>query len=211
MNKRYIDFVPARKTAVKEKSSVPKKDVYKAVPRVQGPRVTTKINRVDSNEQFGKVTDDRFKFDNESDFGVIQDLNDRFIGSTVEKRPLNDKKDEKETVKNVKAKKVLRKKPRLEDDFGRIEPLNRGAEQSKRETFKMPNSPFINQEKVVKRPLSRNAYQKEIVPPKEETKGPVTIIEKPDKDKKAGLIATIIITIILGAAAGTVAFLLLPK
>ena len=77
MNKRYIDFVPARKTAVKEKSSVPKKDVYKAVPRVQGPRVTTKINRVDSSEQFGKVTDDRFKFDNESDFGVIQDLNDR--------------------------------------------------------------------------------------------------------------------------------------
>ncbi|MBR2836970.1 hypothetical protein IKE79_01275 [Candidatus Saccharibacteria bacterium] len=73
-------------------------------------------------------------------------------------------------------------------------------------------SPFLSGAKVVKRPLSRNVYpKKEIITPKEEPAAPVTIIEKPEKDSKARLIITIIITIILGAAAGTVAFLLLPK
>ena len=71
---------------------------------------------------------------------------------------------------------------------------------------------FVNTEKVRKRPLSKNVYQKKVVTPREETpSAPVTIIDKPEKDSKVGLIVTIIITIILGAAAGTVAFLLLPK
>ena len=76
----------------------------------------------------------------------------------------------------------------------------------------MPRPQFINQDKVVKRPLSKNVYRKKPpVPPKEEPKGPVTIITKPEKRAHVGLVVTIIITIILGAAAGTVAFLLLPK
>lgn len=79
-------------------------------------------------------------------------------------------------------------------------------------TFVPPRSPFINQEKVVKRPLSsKNVYQKVTPPSKEESKGPVTIISNSEKDSKVGLVVTIILTIILGAAAGTVAFLLLPK
>lgn len=73
---------------------------------------------------------------------------------------------------------------------------------------------FVKTE-VKKRPLSKNVYQKKVVamPPKEvkESTEPVTIISKPEKDSKVGLIVTILITIILGAAAGTVAFLLLPK
>lgn len=79
-------------------------------------------------------------------------------------------------------------------------------------TFVPPRSPFINQEKVVKRPLSvKNVYQKAVVPSKEPAKGPVTIISTPEKDSKLGLLVAIILTIILGAVAGTVAFLLLPK
>jgi len=54
-------------------------------------------------------------------------------------------------------------------------------------------------------------YKKKIVAPKEEPLGPMTIIEKPEKDSKVGMVVAIILTIILGAAAGTVAFLLLPK
>lgn len=78
---------------------------------------------------------------------------------------------------------------------------------------KLPVRPaFVNTEKVRKRPLSKNVYPKKPVVPKEEKPtAPVTIIDKPEKDSKVGLIVTIIITIILGAAAGTVAFLLLPK
>lgn len=78
--------------------------------------------------------------------------------------------------------------------------------------FVPPRSPFINQEKIVKRPLSaKNVYQRNTVSLKEEPKGPVTIIAKQEKDSKMGLLITIILTIVLGAAAGTVAFLLLPK
>ena len=77
--------------------------------------------------------------------------------------------------------------------------------------MKIPKYPFINQEKVKKRPLSTNVYRKEIKTPVEEPKGPITIISKPEKDAHASLIITVILTIILGAAAGTVAFLLLPK
>ena len=47
--------------------------------------------------------------------------------------------------------------------------------------------------------------------PKEEPKGPVTIITKPEKDAHVSMVVAVILTIILGAAAGTVAFLLLPK
>ena len=68
-----------------------------------------------------------------------------------------------------------------------------------------------NQNKVAKRPLSKNVYERTIKPTKEVQSGPVTIISKPEKDTKVSLIITIILTIILGAAAGTVAFLLLPK
>ena len=77
--------------------------------------------------------------------------------------------------------------------------------------FRMPKPKFINQDKVIKRPLSKNVYRKKVVAPKEEPKGPVTIITKPESQAHVSLIITVILTIILGAAAGTVAFLLLPK
>ena len=71
---------------------------------------------------------------------------------------------------------------------------------------------FVNTSKIEKRPLSRSAYvKKPVVLPEEKPSKPVKIIDKPEKDSKAGLIIAIILTIILGAAAGTVAFLLLPK
>lgn len=75
----------------------------------------------------------------------------------------------------------------------------------------IPKNPFINTAKVVKRPLSKNVYKKEVKTPDEKPKGPVTIISKPEKGAHVSLIVTIILTIVLGAAAGTVAFLLLPK
>ena len=84
-------------------------------------------------------------------------------------------------------------------------------QQQDKKTLKIPKSPFINKNKVTKRPLSKNVYEKKIVPTKEKTTGPVTIISKPEKEDKAGIVVAIILTIILGAVAGTIAFLLLPK
>ena len=79
--------------------------------------------------------------------------------------------------------------------------------------FEVPKARFVNTEKVTKRPLSKNVYPKKVVVPEvaEKPSKPVTIINKPEKDSKMGMVVAIIITIILGAAAGTVAFLLLPN
>lgn len=79
--------------------------------------------------------------------------------------------------------------------------------------FEAPRARFVNTEKVAKRPLSKNVYPKKVMVPEEVEKPskPVTIINKPEKDSKMGMVVAIIITIILGAAAGTVAFLLLPN
>ena len=71
---------------------------------------------------------------------------------------------------------------------------------------------FINTAALKKRPLSKNVYKKPLAEPiKEELAATITIIDKPKKESKVGLIITIILTIIFGAAVGTVAFLLLPK
>lgn len=78
-------------------------------------------------------------------------------------------------------------------------------------TMKIPASPFVNTAKVEKRPLSKTVYQKSTPLPADTPSEPVTIIDRPDRDSKAGFIVAIIITIFLGAAAGTIAFLLLPK
>jgi len=111
------------------------------------------------------------------------------------------------------TKKVVKKEPPVEKTEVK-KPVE--AKPEAKTEAKKPAAPlkpaFVNTEKIRKRPLSKNVYPKKVVEPKEEVpSAPVTIINKPEKDSKAGLIVTIIITIILGAAAGTVAFLLLPK
>ncbi len=126
----------------------------------------------------------------------------------------------------VKAKKLTRmplpkKKPAEKKPEKSVQPAKKTEDKAMKaavedahnldKKLKIPKVSFVNTEKIIKRPLSKNVYTKKIESPKEEPKGPVTIIAKPEKDSKASLIVTIIITIILGAAAGTVAFLLLPK
>ncbi|MBR3132048.1 hypothetical protein IKG33_01395 [Candidatus Saccharibacteria bacterium] len=117
-----------------------------------------------------------------------------------------------EDLKTIKSKKVSGART-----VGRIveKPVEKSVDEGfkieERKTMKIPQTTFINKEKVVKRPLSKNVYQKKVEKPEKVQTEPVTIISKPEKDKHAGLIIAVIITIILGAAAGTVAFLLLPK
>lgn len=73
------------------------------------------------------------------------------------------------------------------------------------------NPKFVRTD-VPKRPLSKNVYQKKVAEPQQPAnQKPVTIITKPKKESYVGVVVTIILTIIFGAVAGTVAFLLLPK
>ena len=157
--------------------------------------------------------------------GEIEDLNPKFVVADVPKRPLNDgtntkpeaKKDDASVAKSkriggrLRSKRATKLSAKQEKTESKVQ---KSAE--KNETYNVPKSPFINQDKVVKRPLSGKTYQPQnvpaIQPEGKKTNGkPVTIIAKPKKDSRVGMVVTIILTIILGAVAGTVAFLLLPK
>ena len=166
--------------------------------------------------------------------GVVEDLNSHFVNTNVPKRPLSEKsarpiqsarhftqparRSAQPSVADLKAKKVKAGLSTKSVVASARKPAPKPASKMRlskeASTYKAPKPTFINQNKVQKRPLSSsgNVYRKQLAKAvKEEPKGPVTIIAKPEKEKHIGIIVTIIITIILGAAAGTVAFLLLPK
>ena len=167
MNKKYIDFVPAKRNRVKPARPAPS-------PNTE-VRHEKYVARVDVGDEVLDLKADTFSIKSESRLGVVEDVDTKFVKTDVPKRPLS-------------------KEPQAHSG-----------------SYTVPKSPFINQANVTKRPLSKHVYTKKIEPVEEKKQGPVKIIEKPKKDSKIGLVITIILTIILGAAAGTVAFLLLPK
>lgn len=235
MNKRYIDFVPVTKKGANPrppvkvvKKSAPKKEAVKESEEVEKPIVQVEKEEVNLSRDAGGqdetkelpieelfvektefLTDD---FGDVTQFGVIEDYHPKFVQVEVKKRPLGAKPVAKPAVKPavktasaasgtgtaVVAKKTATKKP-----------APAGATRAN----------FINVGKIEKRPLSKNIYVRDAsgtsAPKQQEkaeaSKKPVVIIAKPEKDSKVGLIVAVILTIILGAAAGTVAFLLLPK
>lgn len=171
-----------------------------------------------------------FSSEKKPKLGAIEDLNQKFVKRDVPKRPLGADKGHFRTSKTgvaaVKAQKVgvrgsgVRKVAAATTAVSTktgAKPVEKPVENSQKlgsvGTYQAPKTPFINQDRVPKRPLSKNVYAKKIEIPKEvaEAQGPVTIISQPEKQAHTGMIVTIILTIILGAAAGTVAFLLLPK
>lgn len=196
MSKRYMDFVPSKpvKAVDGRQQRIVTREVVRATPK--------------KAEEFNVGTKRGLSRAKKPVLGVVEEVEPKSTGDTkrrnLEKtshfRPVRTE------VAEAKARKVGNQAAR-KVDFNKDEVKK--AEGKK--VYEPPKAPFINQEKVVKRPLSKNVYKKKIEVPKEEPKGPVTIITKPEKDAHVSLIVTIILTIILGAAAGTVAFLLLPK
>ena len=229
MNKKYMDFVPTKASdPIKQKQGVA---AYKSVPEVKAKKVTRTIAqpqrkvqpqkavRPQKVAQPRKVAPQPQKMVQpqvaapgaQPQLGVFENLNQRFVTKDVPKRPLG-KGDNVVSNAALKAAKAqnLKDKKLVNGAAPTEKPVENTAKA--KEAYKVPKSPFINQEKIVKRPLSKNVYQKEVKEaPKTEPAGPVTVISKPEKDSHVNVIITIIITIVLGAAAGTIAFLLLPK
>ena len=223
MNKKYMDFVPSSAVKAPAKGAVAKKPVAKkpasqktapkvakaAKPRVVREELTVREDRLE-------VGAETFSLKKEPKYGVVEDFRPKFVKTEVAKRPLSRGHFavQKSELAEAKAAKVAAKK--IGESTKPVEkPVEKsaGAEKKVEDKAKMkiPKSPFINQAKVAKRPLSKNIYERTIAPTEEKPAGPVTIISKPEKDTKVGRVVAIILAIILGAAAGTVAFLLLPK
>ena len=195
MNKRYIDFVPAKK-------DIPKGGIAKAKSiKVEKKAAPKPIKRI-----VKKIPPANPLLDEEIEIEEI------FAEKEEPKKPVKPvakpaKPAPKVAAKPVKpAAKVAAKPatPVKPAKPAKVGPLGQRAK-------------FINTNKIEKRPLSAVAARKKpVIAPKTpeitaKPKAPEKIITKPEKDSKAGLIIAIILTIILGAAAGTVAFLLLPK
>lgn len=227
MNKKYMDFVPAksgRKTMNHSGRAASKAKPELVYPSSRPERVVTKglsstrkrMNTVPRQVESGHMDEGglvRKKLSTRKTdaptLGVVEDLNSRFVENDLPKRPLGSARQVKANKNDSRLAKLKRFDKKISKPVEKpVETTNISGNKA---TFVPPKSPFINMEKVTKRPLSRNVYQKKIEPPKEEPKGPVTIISKPEKDSRIGLVVVVILTIILGAAAGTVAFLLLPK
>lgn len=202
------------KPAAKAVSSVAKPVTRAASPAAKpaAKTVTKPVARAAAKPAPSKMV-----FSDEKDvaLGVIENVGAKFVKTDVPKRPLSSTSHFAKTgVAAAKAKKLTNVRtaavPAAAKRGKSIE--TKTAPKKEVGTYTPPKTPFINQEKVQKRPLSKNVYRKKVdTPVREEKKDPVTIIAKPEKDNHVGLVVTIILTIILGAAAGTVAFLLLPK
>ncbi len=210
-NKRYMDFVP-KSTTKKPSNVAPKKG-------------TAEVDDFEVNEVFEErnekiragVTPPNKKAPKTPDYQK------NFVRAAVPKRPLSRKQlQEKKAVQQNVAPVVKSIEGKPEQKVAPIpKPVENKTEVKPPKPQKIPKlkkakrnevkPAFVNTEKVAKRPLSNSVGKPKTVVPEETPSGPVTIIDKPASDSKVGLIITIILTIILGAAAGTVAFLLLPK
>lgn len=214
MNKRYIDFVPVEK----RRASLPSNRVAKKIV-VKRPVARESDGEISLEEMFAEKPKPAGVSEGlkSAKFGVIEDYRPKFVKTEVKKRPLGVKTDS--GAKPARASITVTKKPIAKPV---TKPATKLAVKTAPKAIAKKPAPagaiqanFINLNKIEKRPLSKNVYAKKpLVAPvvkKEESKKPTVIIAKPEKDSKVGMIVAVILTIILGAAAGTVAFLLLPK
>lgn len=217
MNKRYMDFVPAKKDipkggiVVKKPVKKPTKPVRKVVKKI--PAANPLLDEeIVVEEIFAEKEEPAGATKGSTKLNTKADLHPNFVKANVKKRPLG--------VKKPVAAKQVKPAATVAKTTAAIKPVKKSAVVSGVVTTAKTPAPlgqrakFINTNKIEKRPLSSvGARKAPVIVPKliEKKKAPEKIISKPEKDSKAGLIIAIILTIILGAAAGTVAFLLLPK
>lgn len=204
MNKKYIDFVPAKRVEkgvpVKRAEVVTKKAVPAKLVEAPVRRATTVKRKVGTSARVVEIPTKKAK---ESALRT-----GRVHG--VMYRAVPEQKTE-EGLGVITSVGLVENSVENSGTEGVAQPSVSEKKVADKKDYQIPKSPFISQVEVKKRPLSKNVYQKEIKATEETDKGPVTIIAKPEKDSKAGAVIAIIIAIILGAATGTVAFLLLPK
>lgn len=178
MNKRYIDFVPAKSVKKPEPQPIPA-----AKPASTQAGHTRKAPAAPAKPQY-----------------------------VVEKTEIEIIKARKIADHSLKTPAAPVKRPIV----SATQPAPQSAEHIpfnlEKPAVRTAQPQFINTASVTKRPLSKNVYKKPLAEPaKEEPAATITIIDRPKKESKLGLAITIILTIIFGAAVGTVAFLLLPK
>ena len=195
MSKKYMDFAPVRQKSASKGTGTTRKTVTRqAAPRVAAagsvaPKVT--VQRTTPSPRAATLSSRAVASSSKA-------VTPRLIRSTEATR----------TAQTSKETRVLSSRTKVDGADQSVFSIRGGSRLGEIEDL---NPRFVRTD-VPKRPLSKNVYQKKVEAPKESAnKKPVTIITKPKKESRAGVVIAIILTIILGAVAGTVAFLLLPK
>lgn len=215
MNKRYIDFVP-----------VDKRGVNRSAPKKVEPEATNLPVRNGAPKRMSvKKSATR-----EPEFRVEELFEEKPLpaGVSTGLRKMIPRANNVSSKRSTIARGNIASRGGINPKFGVIEdyrPKTAGLAKKKVGPEGPRITKFLNTNKIEKRPLS-GTYAKKVVPVPEtvlekkaenskkerkEKRGPERIISFPERDSKAGMIIAVILTIILGAAAGTVAFLLLPK
>ena len=227
-----VKLVTKRPATVRPMTTMPSAG---AVPRSRMSMRTSSVRQTTSSKasvSVGRVATKKTVAPSKVKLGEIEDLSPKFVKKDVPKRPLNDGSELNKPKGAAEAKsKKIGGRLRLRSSKNNAKSKNEAVAGNKigntqntsvkgQSAYTVPKSPFINQDKVTKRPLSRNIYHAPDEKALEMTSQMIdkkagrkttTIIDKPAKDSKIGMVVAIILTIILGAVAGTVAFLLLPK
>ncbi len=221
MNKRYIDFVPAKNSIPKGGMAKPKSIKVSAKTETPKPKPVKKVVRKipAANPLLDEeVVVEEIFAEREEPVKKAPTVQPKFVKTEVKKRPLGNKAVKPASI--VKKPAMIAKKPAAVAKKPVATPVAaKPVVAPKRPAPLGQRAKFVNTDKIEKRALGKTTNRVKSVPVPEavkaekpkKSKAPEKIIAKPEKDSKAGLIIAIILTIILGAAAGTVAFLLLPK
>lgn len=218
MNKRYIDFVPSKSNTAKRTTRG--STVHVVMPNSKSQQSKRTVSHTPKSSH--ATTPKRTVNSRPNPTRPTNRANSpsRPTPKVAVKRPINAHPNRPTASHPTAHVATTNRRPSAQSApaLGVIEDLN--------PTFVNTNVPKrpLNQTDAAKLPPSRRIQRKPTrtpsptasptphqSPKSKSSNAPVTIITKPTKDSRAGLIVTIIITIILGATAGTVAFLLLPK
>lgn len=193
MNQRYIDFVPVKNNNVPQPIAEPKP-----------VRVTVQTTEVKVTRKAAPVKATPARPVAPAKATPAHPATPAKPAAPVKSQPVAVNRT---NIKAIKSEKIAKKPLNLQPKPAK-KPAPIAAKP--KTTFEPPK--FINTSKVEKRPLSKTVYaRRQEVVAKEEPTGPVAIIDKPEKDSNIGLIITVILTVILGAAVGTIAFLIIPR
>lgn len=214
MNKKYIDFVPNQKKS-SPKETVIVEETFTSVFLSSPEPIAEKI--------FEEVAEEAPKPQDRAQYGVIESYSPLDAKRPVfkkdvkvEKRPLSTPAKPRyaqdfEVLKAAKAENLKKKPLNLAKDKKSVPETAKKPTLSSSADFSTPKNPFINT-KVEKRPLSKNVYKPTAAKDQAEEKStPVRIVEDKKKSSKLSTVVGIILTIIIGAIVGTVAFLLIQK
>lgn len=191
---------PTRPAAPAQSSSIPVTSYNASTPAPQIPQTSVSTRISAARSSFSITSSEQpFTLNSDPHFGVVENFQPKFLKTEVEKRPLSSSAPADTSTKATK-------------------PVSKTADLAAKSQMRIPHPQFGGTSRLKRRSTAaKNPYPPnpalsraaEAVAP--ETKSPVKVVKDTKKSNKIGAFLAVLGTIVLGAAVGTIAFLLLPR